>query len=276
VLSNYFRDLDVGDRRVFTPDIDNKYQNDNVYFGNLAKLMTKPTLQYIFNFLYSRAIPETIKVPQCDVKDEYKESHMNSVVKFIVDKYLIENKMDDGETIDTKTAWTLYERKQKDSKYACKKDQFFHTFKQYVPIALNKAGNQKVIHGYVHYDVSYNTLVDRIIKRSKVISLTRLEQMQVEYKESQEIIDDVEVEDGNLVALKKEMKEKEELLSEIEKLKLENAKLKAENEKLKTDSGKTNTSDSEQIYDAKKKAKLWNDRKVVSEQYIMDEFEKWA
>lgn len=199
VLSNHFKDIDIGDRRVFTPEIDNKYQNDVEYFGALKNAISKESLQYVFNTIYNKKVAVPLKVPETAVKEEYKEAHMHTVIKFLLDEYLLSMQYEEKH-MKLKDLWERYQVYCKNNKAICvKKDSFYHTMKQYVPNAI-KNDKKRVLDGYELYDVSYKTLFDRIIVRSKIVTADRLEQMKLEYIEAHRnaVDDNIDIDFGRI------------------------------------------------------------------------------
>jgi Family of unknown function (DUF5906) len=91
VLSNFYKDLDCGNRKIFVPTINNKYQENHKYFADLEKCLTPEALQYVFNYFYEVDTSKHMKPPQTEAKLLYKATNISSSLEFVIDKYMIEN-----------------------------------------------------------------------------------------------------------------------------------------------------------------------------------------
>lgn len=258
VLSNYFRDLNVGDRRVFVPEISNEKQEDKEYFTKLKEALTEKALQEIFNYLYTRPIVGSIIIPVTESKEEYKEMHMSAPVKFLVDNYMIANRYE-NHSVSTRDLFAEFETQTKNSKLTCKRDTFFNTIRMYVPYAQNSEGRVKAVRGFNHFDVSYQTLYDRIIKRSRVISEARFEEMKIEYEDNNKTELDNVFGDPQTEQQKNFVKEIDLLNEENIKLKTENEKLKLELENLKKVTKTQNTENTASRSKIKPDAYFWKE-----------------
>ena len=62
---------------------------------NLEKCKTQGALQYIFNYFYDVEMPSRIPDPEdTELKINAKDAFMNTALKFIVEKYMVENQYD--------------------------------------------------------------------------------------------------------------------------------------------------------------------------------------
>lgn len=181
ILSNYI-DVDISDRRVFTPSIDNKYQNNEEYFSGLHDSMTTDALQYIFNYLHSREIPKKIKIPETTIKNTHKEDNMHSGLKYLLRKYMIESPAQENKVAMNVLFKQYQQWAEKSKEIVCKSNTKFHFMvQQYVDKVTKSDGTPMVSSGYQFYNVSFDKLYERIITRSKLITPERFEGMKEAY-----------------------------------------------------------------------------------------------
>jgi hypothetical protein len=187
VLSNHFRDLDCGDRRILVPSINNKYQNNTEYFSDLHDCLTEEAIQYLFNYFYEMDISKKVLAPETDAKKEYKIANMSSCVKFMIDEYMVKNRTENREMKMT-DAYKKYVVwcDNNSIKTTAKSDYFSNTVRQYVP-SVELDGKIKQKDHTNLYDFSTKTLIDRIITRSKVITPEYYQELMCEFGNGKQI-----------------------------------------------------------------------------------------
>jgi hypothetical protein len=233
VLSNHIRDLDLRDRRMFVPPINNKYQQNVEYFAELEACLTESALQYVFNYFYEVDISKKLLAPETASKTEYKIANLNSCVKFMINEYMVKSPSENRE-LKLSDAYKKYVSwcGHNNVKSVAKSDYFSNTARQYVP-AVEVNGKVKQKDHTNIYDFSTKTLYDRIIVRSKEITAVQYQEMVNEFAngEQEPLLeqDDHYREMANqIVALQELLKKKDQELlrvtEELEKSKKEEEK----------------------------------------------------
>lgn len=213
ICTNHYRDIDVGNRKVFLAQVSPDRMNDTDYFSKLGKLLNHDVLQYVFDVLYRRPLKDRIQIPASDIKQAKKENDTNTCVDFIINQYLVKRA---ANSIALKQAFEDYQTYSIGRKFRMEKDSFYYNFKIYLKPCINENGEQKKVHGYPVFDTSYDSVYAMMVTKTKSISEQTLKERQEAYEN--EKINEMSVLDNAL---------------DHDDLKTENEKLKAENEELK-------------------------------------------
>ena len=255
VLSNHFRDIDAGERRIFIPTLNNKYQNNNEHFAYLKSLMTPEALQYVFNYFYKQDTSKYVKVPDNQSKKDAKITNMSYPIKFVVEEYIVKEIKDKRE-LKMREAYNRFESWAARSglKTVTKFDLFSKTIRDYLPFAT-RDGKPYMKDKTNVYDFSTNTLIDRLCTKTKLISMEDIEEMRLEFarKQTESVFEDDE-KDCQIIALQNLLKEKEK---EIEEL------------KAKLDQPKETKSEQKEVIKEKKPKKIHKELKEAWE-YMKD------
>lgn len=183
VLSNFFRDIDMSNRKVFGPTLNPKYQNNHDFFGNLKTLMTTESLQYVFNYFYDIDCTKQVRIPETQGKQDSKITNLPNPIKFLLDQYIIRKPQEVCEK-KMRQLYTEFESycTSNEIKAIAKFDQFSHTIRNYIPF-VEKDGKPKLRDKTNIYDISLNTLIDRLVKRSKVITQEQIDELILEHEQ---------------------------------------------------------------------------------------------
>jgi prefoldin subunit 5 len=229
ILSNYFNDIDVGERRVFPMISSNKKQGDTKYFSDLKKKLTPGCLQLVFNYFYEIDCETLIPPPNNQNKQDVKPCRIKSPIRFLIDEFMI--KRPKKTVLKMSTAYVMYEQycdasKGKQIKYNF--GTFSHEVREYIE-CVREDGKQKISSGSPVYDFCYKDLHATIIVRSKVITdadlidlsemiaskrtIRNIELIEAEENKYEEII---ETKDKQISQLEAKIQELEKLLKEKE------------------------------------------------------------
>lgn len=246
VLSNHYRDLDCSDRRIFVPTLNNKYQNDKVYFKDLYDCQTPEALQYVFNYFYEVDISKKMEAPLTEAKKDYKLANMSNCIQFVIENYMVKhltevNEVKLSEAYKQYTTWA----QSNDIKAVAKMDYFTNILRQYISV-VEKDGKPKQKDHTTLYDLSTPVLIEKIITRSKVIT-------DDQYKEMLHAHGNKRV---DMIVFDGDVREKEEMVNQIKLL-----------QQLLKDKDKR-VDELEQLLTVKKEKKV----KVVDD----EEFDKWV
>ena len=229
VLSNHFRDIDCGERRVFCPTLNNKYQNDQKYFAELAKCLEPEVLQCLFNYFYEVDVSQPVRIPDNLSKQEARTTNMSYPVQFAVQEFLVKDPIE--KRIHTmRECYTMFEKYcwKKQIKNVTKFDLFSKTLRDYVQFH-EEEGKPKMKNNTNTYDFGEKNLINRFVERAKLFSLSYLDQERAYYKEKarreEDDLSDCEYENGVFVM-------KNNSNEEVADLKKENADLKRQIEEL--------------------------------------------
>lgn len=225
VLSNHV-DIEVGDRRVFTPEISNERIGDSEYFAKLnAYIRDKKAMQYVFNYIYNRDVPEFVIPPMTETKQNYKDTNIHTSVKYVIEEYMVKNQYE-NHSVKTSELFKKYRDWAKENKitHACTEAVFRDVVSKHVKKVLNAEGKEIVCQNVKKYDLSYQSLYDNMIKHLKVISEERLKELQEDFKENGDAVDDSDDDkdrnefEQQIDFLKTQLTEKDKKLSEMEEL----------------------------------------------------------
>ena len=229
VLSNHFRDIDAGERRIFIPTLNNIYQNNTEHFAYLSSIMTKGALQYVFNYFYKQDTSKYVKVPDNQSKKDAKLTNMSYPLKFILEDFVVKDTKDKRE-LKMREAYNKFETwaVRNGLKVVTKFDLFSKTIRDYIPFAT-RDGKPLLKDKTNVYDFSTKTIIDRLSTRSKLLSLEDIEEMRMEFA-NQEIQNEYEdSEQANQITMLQEIVSAKN--KEIEELKERLAKYENQPEK---------------------------------------------
>lgn len=216
ISTNHYRDFDLSDRRIFLPTINNKYQEDIVFFAQFEKLIKTESLQYIFNHFANVNTSKRVLAPETLAKQEFKEETMLSPVKYMILELIIKHPREDY-FATTRDLYEHFESWAKNNKKRCPTFALFaNTVRQYVEKATKADGTEMKSHNVSLYNFSAKSLYDRIIVRSKALSKDQFEQWKFNYEKEKEQVENGEL-DCDFTVEKNISKEKDMKIVELEK-----------------------------------------------------------